>query len=42
MYIPGETRENDKARRFLIENCGLLALIAVNEYAIEEELKLTP
>lgn len=27
LYIPGETRDNDKIRKILIENGGLLALL---------------
>ena len=30
MYIPGETRELDKARKMLIDNGGLLALIFIS------------
>lgn len=39
MYIPGETRDNDKIRRILIENGGLLALLWINNNAIDTEIK---
>ncbi len=42
MYIPGETTENDKVRRILIENGGLLALIAVSQCAFEKEIRDVP
>lgn len=42
MYIPGETRENDKVRKILIENGGLVALIYINKKGLEEEIKNIP
>lgn len=42
MYIPGETRENDKVRKILIENGGLIVLIYINKKGIEPELKEIP
>lgn len=42
MYIPGETRENDKVRRILIENGGLTALIYISKKALEKELQELP
>ena len=38
MYIPGETRDNDMARRNLIERGGLMALICINCKCDEEEI----
>jgi len=29
MYIPGETRENDKIRKIFMESCGLVALLVM-------------
>lgn len=42
MYIPGETRENDKVRKILIENGGLVALIYIHKKALEQELRDIP
>lgn len=42
MYIPGETRDNDTARRILIENGGFIALMMIAQNAIEESLRKEP
>lgn len=42
MYIPGETRENDRARKVLIENGGLLVLINLASAAIEPDIREMP
>ena len=39
MYIPGQTRENEEARKNLIEGGGLMALIYINEKCDEKEIK---
>jgi hypothetical protein len=42
MYIPGETRDNDKTRKMLIENGGILALITIQEHALEPDIREEP
>lgn len=39
MYIPGETRDNEKTRKILIENGGLLALLQIQRKAIQEDIR---
>lgn len=39
MYIPGETRDNDRIRKILIENGGLLALLQIKKKAICEDIR---
>ncbi|EAR92967.2 tubulin-tyrosine ligase family protein (macronuclear) [Tetrahymena thermophila SB210] len=38
-YIPGETRDNDKIRRLIIENGGLLALLWIRKKVNDNEIK---
>jgi len=39
MYIPGQTRDNEYARKNLIESGGLMALIYIYEKCDEEVIK---
>lgn len=39
IFIPGETRKNDHARRSLIEDGGLIALLQIFLKTDEEEIK---
>ncbi|KRW98784.1 hypothetical protein PPERSA_11701 [Pseudocohnilembus persalinus] len=41
-YIPGETQENDKLRKYLIQNGGLLALIYISYKGIQEQVRKVP
>lgn len=42
MYIPGETIEHDKARKMLIDNGGLLCLLVISQYALEQDIREHP
>jgi len=42
MYIPGETRDFDKVRVFLINQGGLLALMIASKSSLDEEIRAMP